>query len=231
MAIDVVRAIRVTDEQIVRDGRIPASFGFTVDDLFAVLVGLSDFAVRGSGPEWHLSILSGAGQNAKWVRLPLGPVLTREVYERSAAAPLSLAELGCRIEGGPIRGIDQIWVFRDAFYVTQRPPLPSESEEVALRIKSLHYQADESLKRLREQVSNFEAIENVSSDLRSRRAIPDDVKILVWSRDGGTCVRCSSSTELHFDHIIPFSRGGSDTAENIQLLCRSCNLAKGSRLA
>jgi len=99
-----------------------------------------------------------------------------------------------------------------------------------LRIKSLHFQDDEALKRLRDQLANFEAIErNLATD-SPRQAIPDDVKLLVWTRDGGACEKCGSAVELHFDHIIPLSRGGGDDAENIQLLCRSCNLAKGPRL-
>jgi len=34
---------------------------------------------------------------------------------------------------------------------------------------------------------------------------------------------------LHYDHIVPFSRNGTDTVNNIQLLCEPCNLAKGNR--
>ena len=66
---------------------------------------------------------------------------------------------------------------------------------------------------------------------RLRRSIPRALKIAVWQRDGGRCVRCGGTTKLHFDHIVPISKGGtSDTADNIQLLCAHHNLAKGSRL-
>lgn len=60
-----------------------------------------------------------------------------------------------------------------------------------------------------------------------RRIIPTSVKLEVWKRDGGKCAKCGSTVNLHFDHIIPFSKGGaSNTAENIQLLCGTHNLRK-----
>jgi 5-methylcytosine-specific restriction endonuclease McrA len=53
------------------------------------------------------------------------------------------------------------------------------------------------------------------------------VKLAVWRRDRGQCVQCGRSDNLHFDHIIPFSRGGSSlVAENVQILCARHNLAK-----
>jgi 5-methylcytosine-specific restriction endonuclease McrA len=70
-----------------------------------------------------------------------------------------------------------------------------------------------------------------SSSPRERQPIPDDVKMSVWQRDGGRCVKCGSQENLEFDHIIPVSKGGSNTARNLQLLCEKCNRAKGGNLA
>lgn len=63
------------------------------------------------------------------------------------------------------------------------------------------------------------------------RLIPTVVKLEVWKRDKGRCVRCGASDNLHFDHDIPYSKGGSSlTAANIQLLCARHNLEKRDRV-
>jgi 5-methylcytosine-specific restriction endonuclease McrA len=71
---------------------------------------------------------------------------------------------------------------------------------------------------------------NPTQSISGREPIPDDVKMFVWNRDGGKCVRCGSNQNLEFDHIIPLSRGGSNTARNLQLLCERCNRSKGANL-
>jgi len=66
---------------------------------------------------------------------------------------------------------------------------------------------------------------------KARRIIPTKVKLEVWKRDGGKCVRCGAADDLHFDHLIPYSKGGSsNTPENIQLLCAKHNLEKRDRI-
>lgn len=67
-------------------------------------------------------------------------------------------------------------------------------------------------------------------DDNESRHIPQDVKTAVWQRDGGRCRQCKADTYLEFDHDIPHSKGGANTVNNIQLLCRNCNLAKGARI-
>jgi HNH endonuclease len=61
-----------------------------------------------------------------------------------------------------------------------------------------------------------------------RGAIPDDVKQLVWTRDGGRCRQCGANVELQYDHIIPVAYGGANTPENLQILCGPCNRRKGA---
>ena len=56
------------------------------------------------------------------------------------------------------------------------------------------------------------------------------VKQEVWQRDQGCCVECGSNELLEFDHIIPVSKGGANTARNIQLLCEHCNRTKSDKI-
>jgi len=68
-------------------------------------------------------------------------------------------------------------------------------------------------------------------DIEHNRLIPTSVKLEVWKRDKGRCVLCGSQDNLHFDHIIPYSMGGSSlVAQNIQILCARHNIAKKDRI-
>lgn len=60
------------------------------------------------------------------------------------------------------------------------------------------------------------------------RYISQTTKKIVYSRDGGACKCCGSSLSLEYDHIMPFSCGGSSDASNIQLLCQKCNRSKSN---
>lgn len=74
------------------------------------------------------------------------------------------------------------------------------------------------------------ALTNPAATLR-RRIIPTAVKVEVWKRDHGQCVVCGAKDDLHFDHILPFSKGGSSvTAANVQLLCARHNLEKSDNI-
>jgi len=49
-------------------------------------------------------------------------------------------------------------------------------------------------------------------------------------RDGFFCQRCGDKYFLALDHIFPQSKGGTDEADNLQILCHSCNSSKGARI-
>jgi hypothetical protein len=63
------------------------------------------------------------------------------------------------------------------------------------------------------------------------RRIPTIVKREVWERDKGKCIECGSTNDLHFDHVIPWSKGGSSLdPKNVQLLCGKHNLQKSDKI-
>jgi len=84
---------------------------------------------------------------------------------------------------------------------------------------------------LAENVVLNDASTQTETVLDHGRLIPSDVKLAVWRRDKGRCTICGSADNLHFDHIIPYSKGGSSLlAKNIQLLCARHNIAKRDKI-
>jgi len=60
------------------------------------------------------------------------------------------------------------------------------------------------------------------------RYIPESTKKVVYARDGGRCQCCGSTQNIEYDHIMPYSCGGSNDVSNIQLLCQQCNQSKSN---
>lgn len=54
-------------------------------------------------------------------------------------------------------------------------------------------------------------------------------RVRVYKRDNYECVYCGSSTHLTLDHVIPKSRGGKNTWDNLVTSCFKCNLRKGDK--
>ena len=73
-------------------------------------------------------------------------------------------------------------------------------------------------------------IDETISTNNNRKTISTNVKKTVWNRDNGQCVECGSKENIEYDHIIPVSKGGSNTARNLQLLCEKCNRMKGAEI-
>ena len=81
---------------------------------------------------------------------------------------------------------------------------------------------------LRAKFSTQDAV--MSYEHTDRIRITQALRGQVWRRDNGKCVQCESRENLQLDHIIPVSKGGATTLDNLQVLCRSCNLSKGARI-
>lgn len=81
------------------------------------------------------------------------------------------------------------------------------------------------------KLSDREENINNSVELSHTRLISSDVKREVWKRDEGKCVICGDNKNLHFDHELPFSKGGTSlSAKNVRLLCMKHNLQKSDKI-
>jgi len=110
-----------------------------------------------------------------------------------------------------------IWVYNGIF------KLVDTWQEVSGPRKVFKFRLEVAEKQARLELPNEE--------LEQTRVIPTSVKLEVWKRDKGQCVKCGSKDNLHFDHILPFSKGGTSlTAKNIQLLCARHNLEKHDKI-
>ena len=66
---------------------------------------------------------------------------------------------------------------------------------------------------------------------KTKRNPSERLKVQVLMRDGNKCKLCGITVvgnDIHFDHIFPWSKGGETTLENLQILCKAHNLAKGN---
>jgi hypothetical protein len=116
---------------------------------------------------------------------------------------------------------DGIWVFNGVFELIDSWIEKSEKRNVfKFKLKVTDKTIDQKEKRITDL-----------KDLDHNRMIPTSVKLEVWKRDKGQCIQCGSKDNLHFDHILPYSKGGTSLkAENIQLLCARHNLQKRDKI-
>lgn len=117
-----------------------------------------------------------------------------------------------------------IWVFNGVFHLVDYTIDKSSGRRVFKFKLTL---ANSSLERAKQGEKEGRALELDPDD----RVIPSSVKFAVWKRDQGRCVKCGAENHLHFDHVIPYSKGGSSKdPRNIQILCLRHNLAKRDKI-
>ena len=124
---------------------------------------------------------------------------------------------------------DKYLFYNNALYYFNNEKYQYTDEELDLLLKKHIYKEDNRFKRIKREIDLFEKINNNFPD-RKREFISEEVKFEVWRRDEGKCVICGSNENLEFDHIIPFSKGGSNTTRNVQLLCETCNRKKSNQI-
>lgn len=143
------------------------------------------------------------------------PRWKRQWFEEASAMqsenPVALFTLGKRT----------YWWFHDCVYWDDDG---HEAEDV----KALVLQRERSQRRKLQTAHSLMRAE--AAGVPARTPVPVEVRRAIFERDGGRCVQCGSNFDLQYDHILPLSRGGATTVENLQLLCTDCNLGKADSL-
>ena len=106
------------------------------------------------------------------------------------------------------------------------------SEEAAnLVVSRLQKESDRVLVTAADEIQHLRKAPN-RTDLQGKRTKDGVLKPILHRRQGGTCPGCDRKVEpdlMDLDHIIARSRGGQDIDDNLQLLCRRCNVWKGDK--
>ena len=82
----------------------------------------------------------------------------------------------------------------------------------------------------REKASEIPAIPGREDEILAT-GVTRTQRARILERDNFTCQHCASKEHLCIDHILPVSRGGNSTDDNLQVLCLPCNTQKGNKLA
>lgn len=150
---------------------------------------------------------------------------------------------GIGIEGGHeksyspevlVKNLEDVW--KKLGY----PPGKRQINKYGLKISEAPYRKIwGGMKKACEYLSAFHEGKISRSDLLAgnivkgkRQSLPLKVRYAVFKRDGFRCVECGKSPssnrniELEVDHIIPVSRKGTNSMNNLQTLCRECNQGK-----
>jgi HNH endonuclease len=158
------------------------------------------------------------------VRLQVGT----EIVDFGRVTPKEFRQLQVEQQEYPLRlakiGERRYWQFQDRVYWENED---LDADEVYALLVSQQQRERGRIERAKAMV----AMGMQPQDQAQRRdVIPDDVKQLVWLRDGGRRRHCGAQTELQYDHVIPVAMGGSSAPENLQILCGPCNRRKSAGL-
>jgi hypothetical protein len=156
---------------------------------------------------------------------PLPPLTQPEIDQWNSDLRHQL-ESGKNLDGSPLDG-EELRRIKDKLLSRESSTYPDELPKVI---------ADASCRVFGHMCPVFFVAEPLTETVATRRisrSIPRDVMLKVVRRDGQICQTCHTpvpDNEVEFDHLIPFARGGSSTAENLRLVHRKCNREKSDSL-
>lgn len=155
------------------------------------------------------------------VRSYMSVVLSKKQFHQLEEAQLSTPVLVTTWDG------KHWWWYLNRFWWDSEGLAASDVQALVLQREK---KKQTTLERARADVFGEPTVGAGDSARPRRESISESVRNEVWRRDQGQCVDCGSRERLEFDHIIPFSRGGSNTARNLELRCETCNRRKGATI-
>ena len=134
---------------------------------------------------------------------------------------------------------DDIYRYHDA--LDENHHFTRLTEHLAREIFYVLFSNRQCMTNLNKYVAGVRSVHSdaILSEREKRTRVPAWAKRVVFFRDRGMCVIChkdlggilSTQPDEHYDHIVPLAKLGANDVTNLQLLCKSCNLSKGSRSA
>ena len=179
----------------------------------------------------HMSVRKARGikvENAGC--LYRGPSIIRYKKDRffqmpsdwEAEARKQKSKVGAVRVGTDENGNRELWWAKSGFYWVDEDLVDEEALLIIWDRENKHKAQIERLRTLRDS-------EGISTTT-TREMIPQETRAIVWRRDGGQCVLCGAQEDLQFDHIIPVSKGGGNSPQNLQILCGPCNRKKSDSI-
>jgi 5-methylcytosine-specific restriction endonuclease McrA len=151
---------------------------------------------------------SRAKHSPEWHQARLGEVLIRRALERTGRMP-SVAQLV---------HVEQLRYWRDNPQARRE-----QARQAAMRRHAWRYMTDEAYrlyhrqksKRRKATIRNSIGIQLTGKQVRAR-----------FAQFGHRCAYCGERGELHIEHVIPISQGGTHTLGNVIPACPACNFSK-----
>ena len=126
---------------------------------------------------------------------------------------------------------DQIIKMKRKNPVTYKVKLVKILNDLNFILDNRHWAMDsedkyETLELIRDRIIELDS----NNALTGRSHISQSLKERIFKKYGNKCAICGSPEFPEIDHIMPYSKGGTDTFANLQLLCRSCNRKKSDKI-
>ncbi len=127
-----------------------------------------------------------------------------------------------------------LWVYRHRIVQVTDAPARDRDGLAMTEVQHAVLKQQKAFEKMKGEIELFKEFEKFKkfdgTSSAQREPIPEDVRMFVWRRDGGRCVKCGSNKNLEFDHVIPLAEGGSNSERNLQLLCETHNRQKGKTI-